>query len=113
MKVRSYISEKLRAFDVSEAQLVDVYIYSGINLDAEVEDQEPMALGTALIRTIEELILAPRLTSINEGGFSMSWDFSKVTSYYLWLCRRWGIKPDDEISAMMGLSTIKDRTDMW
>lgn len=113
MTVRNYISDKLRAFGITEAQLVDVCLSAGLDLDEDIAACAPAAVGAILVNTLEELMLAPRMTNVNESGFSMSWDFSSVGKYYLWLCRKWGVTPNDDVLGMAGLSTITDRTDIW
>lgn len=113
MTVRAYISDKLKAFGISEAQLVDMSLSSGLELESDISTVDPAKVGIAVTHMLEEAILAPRMTNINESGFSMSWDFNSVSQYYLWLCRKWGVKPNDDVLSMLGLSTITDRSDMW
>ena len=66
-----------------------------------------------MIKILEELILSPVMKNVSENGFSVSWDYSKTGQYYMWLCRRYGIEPDTEVVAALGLSTIIDKTDIW
>ena len=67
----------------------------------------------AMISVIEELMLAPYMSNVNENGFSVSWDYSRIGQYYMWLCRKYGVAPDDEVVAALGLSTITDKSDIW
>ena len=113
MTIRAYISAKLKAFGISEAQLVDLSMTSGLDLDSDVTTNDPKEVGIAMTQTLEECILAPRLTNVNESGFSMSWNYDSMGKYYLWLCRKWGLTPDDDVLAMLGLSSIIDRTNEW
>lgn len=113
MTIRAYISDKLKAYGITEAQLVDLSISLGINPDSDVEDNTPTAVGIALTQTLEECILAPRITSVSENGFSLSWNYESVGKYYLWLCRKWGVTPNDDVLGMLGISTIIDRTENW
>lgn len=113
MTIRAYISDKLKAFGISEAQLVDMSLSSGLDLESDVMEADPTTVGVTLTHTLEEVILAPKMTNINESGFSMSWNFDSVSKYYLWLCKKWGLKPNDDVLSMLGLSTIIDRTDVW
>lgn len=101
------------AFGVSEAQLADMSLSFGLDLDSNVAECNALTLGTALTKTLEELILAPRRTNVNENGFSMSWDYASVSNYYLWLCKKYGIKPDSDVVAMLGISSIIDKTNVW
>ena len=74
-----------------------------------------MSTHTILLQswTIAEVILSPRLSNVNESGFSMSWDFSELGKYYLYLCKKWDITPDEDAVSVAGLSVIIDKTNMW
>lgn len=111
MKIREYISQKLRAWNITDAQLED--ISSGIDLDEEYTSDNYQVVGKAMISVIEELMLAPYMSNVNENGFSVSWDYSRIGQYYMWLCRKYGVAPDDEVVAALGLSTITDKSDIW
>lgn len=111
MKIREYISQKLRAWNITDAQLED--ISSGIDLDAEYTSDNSQVVGKAMISVIEELMLAPYMSNVNENGFSVSWDYSRIGQYYMWLCRKYGVAPDNEVVAALGLSTITDKSDIW
>lgn len=113
MTIRAYITDKLKAYGITEAQLIDLSVSSGLDLDSNVTEFNTNAVGIALTQTLEECILAPRLSSVSESGFSMSWNYESVGKYYLWLCRKWGVPPNDDVLGMLGISTIIDRTDNW
>lgn len=111
MKIREYISQKLRALNITDAQLGD--ISSGIDIEEEYTSDYAQVVGKAMISVIEELMLAPRMSNVNENGFSVSWDYSSIGQYYMWLCRKYGVAPDNEVVAALGLSTITDKSDIW
>lgn len=113
MKVADYIRDKLRAFGASEALLFDMSVSSSISGDEELTSENIESVCVAMIPILEELILAPRQKSVSESGFSMSWDFDNLGRYYLWLCRKYGRTPAEELSDALGLSRIKDLTDRW
>lgn len=113
MTIKEYISDKLRAYAPSQAQFVGMSVSYGIDFDSDVEAHEPQVIGKLLCETLEELILAPKMSNISEAGFSTSWDFSSAGKYYLWLCRKWRITPNDSILAMLGTSIIVDRSNCW
>ena len=85
MKIREYISQKLRAWNITDAQLED--ISSGIDLDEEYTSDNSQVVGKAMISVIEELMLAPYMSNVNENGFSVSWDYSRIGQYYMWIFR--------------------------
>lgn len=111
MKIREYISQKLRAWNITDAHLGD--ISSGIDIEEEYTSDYAQVVGKAMISVIEELMLAPRMSNVNENGFSVSWDYSSIGQYYMWLCRKYGVVPDNEVVAALGLSTITDKSDIW
>jgi len=103
-----YMRERLRAFDISEAQLLD----SGIDLTAPyVAGSRPVAL--AMIRILEDLVLAPQRTNISEGGFSVSWDTTNLGRYYKYLCSKYGVEPNSVVTENMGIPTITDVSSNW
>lgn len=113
MTIREYISQKLNAFGLTEAHYTDVVIASGLELDDAYTADNADEVGKAMVSLIQELVFSPRLTNINEGGFSASWDFESMGSWYLFLCRKYGIKPDADAVAQMGMTAVVDRTSMW
>ena len=54
---------------------MDVMVSIDMDLEGEYTFDIAGKVGKAIATTIEELILAPRLSNVSEGGFSMSWDF--------------------------------------
>lgn len=113
MTIAEYIGSKFRAFGVTEAMLADVALDSGLSTDLQYDRTNANQVGLAMIGLLEELILSPRQKSINENGFSVTWDFDGLGQWYLWLCRKHGRKPDDEVTDSLGISRLTDRTDMW
>ena len=113
MTIREYVSQKLQAFNVTEAYFADFANASGLSLDADYTFDIAPVVGKALAQIIAELILAPRLSNVNESGFSMSWDFSGLGKYYVYLCKTWGIEPIEEALSASGASVIIDKTNIW
>lgn len=111
MKIRDYISQKFAAWNITDANLIDISQH--IDVDEEYSIENDKVVGQAMIKMLEELILSPVMKNVSENGFSVSWDYSNIGQYYMWLCRRYGIEPDTEVVAALGLSTIIDKTDIW
>lgn len=103
-----YMREKLKAFDISDAELLD----SGIDLSAEYEPNSPI-VAKGLISVIEGLVLAPQRTNISENGFSISWDTANLGKYYLYLCRKWGVAPNKDVTSNLQIPTITDVSNLW
>lgn len=96
MNVSNYISQKFQSFgiSVSEADLLDISLSSGLNVDDEVNDETHDKLNVSMAKFIPSLML--RATSVSESGFSMSWDMGGLKAYYSYLCKLYGLK--DEIN---------------
>lgn len=112
MTIKEYISQKLRAFEITEADFCDIAL-NGLDPEAEYDETNAKQTGVSIVGIIEELVLAPSRKQINENGFSMSWDYGNLSKYYLWLCRKWNVTPDNEVATLIGASMITDKTDMW
>ena len=113
MTIREYTLSKLSPFGMN-AQLVEVeLIENGLNPDCDYNSDVAKQVGQTMCRIIEGLMFAPRLESVNESGFSMSWDTSKLGQYYLWLCKKWSMTPNSDILGSLGISMVIDRTNCW
>lgn len=112
MTVGEYVKKKFGAWNVTEASLVDLAAYVSPDDEYCLEDNGE-AVANAMVSMLAELILSPHMSQVNENGFSVSWDYSGMGRYYIWLCRKYGIAPDDEVVEAADLSTIKDMSDTW
>lgn len=114
MTVKEYILQKLQAFGViSEAELLDMSMSRSFDLAEQYSDKNADEVAKAIIEAIEGKILAPTMKSVSESGFSASWDYSSVGKYYIWLCRKHGIKPNADFIAMLNVNMLIDKTDNW
>ena len=94
MIVRNYISSKFQSFgiQVSEADLLDMSLNARVNIEDDVDADVIDNISVAIARFIPSLLLRP--TSINESGFSMSWNTQGVKDYYSLLCKKYGLKDE-------------------
>ena len=94
MNVRQYISDKFQSFgiQVSEADLLDMSLNAKMDVDDDVTANGLDAISVAIARFIPSLLLRP--TSINESGFSMSWNIQGIKDYYYLLCKQYGLKDE-------------------
>lgn len=112
MTIQEYITQKFQALHLSEANLIDISEY--INPDDEYEPGEvAQKVGEAMVAIMGELVLTPRMSNVSENGFSVSWDYSKLGQYYMWLCRKYDVDPDMNVVAALDISTITDKSDIW
>lgn len=94
MTVKEYISQKFHAFGInlSEADLLDIYLNSGINGEDDINETIHNRVEVSIVKFIPSLLL--RATSIDESGFSMSWNTQGIKDYYSLLCKRYGLKDE-------------------
>ena len=106
MTIRDYIGQKFSAYgDLSEADMLDFSIKSGLSPDDEMSSESIGKVETGMIEIIPSLLLRP--DSVNESGFSVSWDKDGLRRYYLLLCDRNGVSPD----VSSGLGVVSSYTD--
>ncbi len=96
MTLGEYATQKFQSFGItlSEADILDISLNSGIESDAEMSTANMAAVSVGMAKLIPSLLL--RATSISESGFSMSWNIDGIKQYYAYLCRTYGLK--DEIN---------------
>ena len=94
MTVADYIRGKFQTFGitVSEADLLELSLSSGISGEDEMDQQNIGLVSVAMVGFIPSLLL--RATSINENGFSVSWNVEGIKQYYAFLCKKYGLKDD-------------------
>lgn len=94
MNVRDYISSKFQSFgiQVSEADLLDMSLNARVNIEDDVDADVIDNISVAIARFIPSLLLRP--SSINESGFSMSWNTQGIKDYYSLLCKKYGLKDE-------------------
>lgn len=51
--------------------------------------------------------------SVSENGHSKSWGVDGLENYAKYMFKLYGITPDDEIASLVGLSVIKDASNIW
>ena len=94
MSIKEYISDKFQSFgiQVSEAALLDLSLNARVNIEDDVISDNIDSISVAIAHFIPSLLLRP--TSINESGFSMSWNTQGVKDYYSILCKKYGLKDE-------------------
>lgn len=63
-----------------------------VAIDDDVMSDNVDSISVAIARFIPSLLLRP--TSINESGFSISWNTQGVKDYYSLLCKKYGLKDE-------------------
>ena len=103
-----FIIRQLQAFGITDADIA--VIVGDVNPDSELDVE---AAEKAMIPLLASLALRPYQKSISENGFSVSWDMDRIGWWYRYLCSKYGIAPDKDVMAALGLSVIVDRTSKW
>lgn len=109
MTIKEYIFEILGPFGVTDAHLIG----SGLEWDQDCTPQNQNEVGKGVAEILGDILLAPRRNNVSEGGFSVSWDFSNASKFYIHLCRKYEVEPASEIVKMCGISSITDMTNSW
>lgn len=101
MTVADYIRGKFQTFGitVSEADLLELSLSSGISGEDEVDQRNIGLVSVAIVGFIPSLLLRSNSKSVSENGHSksQSWDISGIKEYYAFLCKRYGL--EDELNA--------------
>lgn len=101
MTVSDYIKGKFQTFGitVSEADLLELSLSSGINVEDEMNQQNIGLVSVSIVGFIPSLLLRATSKSVSENGHSksQSWDISGIKEYYAFLCKKYGL--DDELNA--------------
>lgn len=101
------------AFGVTEAQLLDVFSSSSLSFDDACTSDNLVERQQISLDMLEKLMFQPRVKSISESGVSISYDYEGLGKWYLYLCKKLGYTPNDDIVGMLGLSAITDKTNIW
>lgn len=96
MTVNDYIQKRFQTFGIqlSEADLFDMFLNAKVSGEDEMCEDCQGRISVAIAKFIPSLLL--RATSVNESGFSMSWDIQGIKNYYSWLCKQYGL--EDELT---------------
>ena len=94
MIVKDYIQQRFQTFgiSISEADLYNMCLNANISGDGEVNGDNHASVSVAIAKFIPSLLL--RATSINESGFSMSWNIEGIKEFYSFLCKQYGLKDE-------------------
>lgn len=96
MNVRDYIAQKFSSFGIqlSEADLLDISLGVSLEIEGDVTKDKLSLIEIGMAKFIPSLLLRP--ISINESGFSMSWDKKGVQDYYSFVCRKYKMRNELE-----------------
>ena len=95
MTVEEYIKGRFQTFGInlSEADIIGI-LTGRTDRTTDIDDKTINVANIAMCEYIPTLLL--RATSINENGFSMSWNTDGIKALYRSLCNKYSL--DDELS---------------
>jgi len=112
MTVKEYISQTLKGIgELTDAQYADISFR--IDLDDDYTKDNANIVGEALCKTLADIIPSLFVDNVSEAGFSISWDKSKLGNFYWYLCKKYGVSPEDDVLSLVGVNTIRDRSNIW
>lgn len=113
MTIRDYIVHRMQGFKLNDADIAEFELSSGMNIEEDYTPDVQSKVNLALIDTIEWHLFAPRVENVTESGFSVSWNYADLGKFYVWLCKKYGKKPNDEVLSLLGVSVIRDISNLW
>ena len=113
MIVLEYIQQKLPFFHLGEAQFADIYARFGLDARQDYSIDCNLNVNKAIVSIIEEQVLAPKQKSVNEGGFSATWNYDDLGKLYMYLCKKYSITPNPNVETSLGIKMIKDASAKW
>lgn len=112
MTTLDYIKQRFSYIgEISDEGAFDFAIDFGLEPKGEVTDEEKKTISTSINGFVDRNVFHP--TSMSEGGVSVSYGNDAIQNHCLLKLRKYGITLNDEISAWVGLSTIKDISNLW
>ena len=104
--IREYIEQKFSAFGtLSDADVLDFSLHTGLSPDDEAREDNMQDIELGMIHLIPTII-ARTPKSVNESGFSISWDTDGLRQYYLYLCGKNDVTP--EVVSGLGIISSYD-----
>ena len=105
MTIGDYIGQKFSRYGgLTEADILEFGLISNLSPDDEVSQYNMPEIEKGMIKLIPSLLFPE---SVNESGFSISWDKDGLHQFYLYLCKKNNVETED----LPGLSKVSSYTD--
>lgn len=112
MAVLDYIKQRFSYIgEISDAGASDFAVDFEIKTEGEMTDEMKKTISVLIDGFIERNILHP--TSMSEGGVSISYGTDAIKNHGFLMLKKYGITLNDEASALVGFSVIKDVSNLW
>lgn len=84
---------------------------NGIEVKEEVTQEEVNRIGQMADAFVDKYIMRP--SSVSEAGFSMSWSAEQIKNHAQLMFAKYGITPNKNVTSALGLSVIRDVSNIW
>jgi hypothetical protein len=112
MTIADYIKQRFAYIGViSDAGASDFAVDFGFDAGKEASDDDKRLIGVSINNFIEGNIMHP--TSVDENGFSASWGADAIKSHIKLMLRKYGIELNGDAAELVGLSVIRDISEIW
>jgi hypothetical protein len=110
----TYIKQRFSCIgEISDAGATEFAVDNNLTslLNVELIDSDKVVISQAVSAYIDNNLLHPK--SVNENGFSLSWNAEQIKSWQMVMARKYGIVLNEETSALLGLNVVKDNSNCW
>lgn len=112
MNTLDYIRQRFSFIGtITDEGASDFAVDFGLEMKEDIGENEMKAIADAVDSFVDKSILHP--ASVNENGFSVSWSTDSTKAFVKMALRKYGISPNEDTSALAGLSVIKDVSELW
>lgn len=97
--------------DISDAGVEKFALGLGLDPGSDVDINTKVKISGSVDKFMDKILAHP--TSVSENGFSKSWGADTLLNYAKYMFRLYGITPNDETASLVGISIIKDASNIW
>jgi hypothetical protein len=110
--IGDYIKQCFSSFgDISDAGVEKFALELGLNPSSDADLNNKKIVSESINKFMNKILVHP--TSVSENGHSKSWGVDSLENYAKYMFKLYGIIPDDSTAALVGLSVIKDASNLW
>jgi hypothetical protein len=97
--------------DISDAGVEKFALGLRIDPSSDVDISTKVKISGSVDKFMDKILTHP--TSVSENGFSKSWGADTLLNYAKYMFKMYGITPNDDTAALVGISIIKDASNIW
>lgn len=112
MTIGDYIKQCFSSFgDISDAGIEKFALELGLVPGSDADLESKKTVSDSVNKFMNKIFMHP--ASVSENGHSKSWGVDSLENYAKYMFKLYGITPDDETASLVGLSVIKDASNIW